>query len=394
MSRQLEIFQDASVYTSESVPKEDMIEIPLDVQNVLTFVRNSNQIVPIQSQLTLSGLLDTTSMVCVIDKYGTNIKGSLASLNDEVTVIVEGRTVVIKKPIVIQAISQGKTYQVSSAGNPVVLKGTNQKVSWAPIYGLNINEKEELTNMNLSAFIQNTGERFDVDRLILSLKNYYRSIVQVQPQARTMSRNRSMMAESASASYSAASMPNGTAESTEEMARTGDESKTYKIDRLIRLTKETSLPLWNRQVNLPRIYLFFIGDTKVYYGYEIQDIGTEFFPSGTVRVYNTDLTAVKEFTTTGSLKKKVRFLIDESLDVRVTPNVQTNDQGVVEFTLTVNSTKQSPILLRIIQKVRDYKRIISEHKYIENRNWNEIIWDTQINPGVNDVKGAFTIVYS
>lgn len=393
MSQQLEIFQDASVYTSEATPENDMISVPLDLQDISTFVRNTNQIIPVQSQLVLSGLLDTTNMVNVLDKYGSNVKGNLVSINNEVVVTAEGRTIVVKKPVLIQTIAQGKLYQVDSSGNPVVLKGVNTKVSWSPIYHLHINEREELTNMNLSAFIQNSGERFDVNRMILSLKNYYGAAVAPQPQYRR-ARSRGVpesMGYSSAQVMAAAPMPDQTAE---ELPRSADESKTYLVERLVRLTKEVNMPLWNRQVTLPRIYFFFIGDTKVYYGYEISDIGNEFFPSGKVRVFNTDMTAIKEFDTTGSLKKKVRFLVDESVDVRLTPNVQSNEQGVTEFTLVVNSNKKNPIHLKIIQKVRNYKRIISEHKYTEDRNWGEICWDTQINPGINEIKGAFTIVYS
>jgi hypothetical protein len=397
MSRQLEIFHDASVYTLESSPANHMISVPIDLENVSTFIRSDSGIIPIQSQLVLSGLLDSNNLVNVIDKYGNNLNGNLVSINNEVVIVSEGRTVTIKKPVIIRTIASGKNYQIESGGNLVFLKGINSKVSWSPIYYLYMNNNEELTNMNLSGLIQNVGECFSVDRLILSLKTYYGKSIIPQPQSRPRERG---VQESVPRmiAYSSAQVANHytgvTAEETEEQSRTSDETKTYLINRLVNLTKEVNMPLWNRQVVIPRIYFFFIGDTKVYYGYEIQDIGNDFFPAGTVRVFNTDLTAVKEFTTPGSLKRKVRFIVDESQDIRITPNIRTNDQGVTDFNLTVNSSKQNSIILKIIQKVKDYKKIISQQKYTEDRNWGEVVWDTQINPGITQIEGAFTIVYS
>lgn len=389
---QLEIFQDASVYTGEIIPVDNMINIPLDIQDVSTFVQDANKIIPVQSQLVVSGLLEETNFVTVTDKYGNTVKGSLVGLNNEATVVSEGRTIIVKKPIIIQTIAQGKIYQIDSAKNSVILKGINPKVSWSPLYNFHINEKDELINMNLLGIIQNVGQSFDVSRLILSLKNYYGTPIEIQPQYRQRPKSRAVQ----ESMLVAAPMP-VSPEGAEEMPRAGDESKTYAIERHIRLTREVNMPLWNKTVNFPRTYFFFIGDTKIYYGYEIHDIGNEFFPAGIVRVFNGDGSAIKQFNTTGSLKKHVRFLIDQSLDIQVTPNVQTNNQGVVEFTLIVNSSKPNPIHLRIIQKVsgaRNYKRIISDNKPIEDRDWNEILWDYQINYGINEIKGAFTIVYS
>jgi len=385
MSSQLEIFQDASIYTLETNPNNGLINIPLDINDVSIFVR-TNTLIPIQSQLISSGLIDSSNLVNVLDKYGNNITGNLTSINNEVSVITEGSTIIIKKPILVRAMTQGKVYKIENLTQSVIVKGINSKVSWLPLYNLYLNEKEVLININLLAMIKNTGEQFDVNRLTLSLRSYYNLPITINPQVRMMARE--------ALTPETPSLPYYTTASTEELPKALDESKIYLINRSVTLNKEVSMPLWTRQVNISRIYFFFIGDTKVYYGYEIQDTGTEFFPAGTVRVYNADLTSLKQFKTTGSLKRKIRFIVGDSLDVIITPNIQTNDQGVTEFDLVINNYKSTPILLKIIQKVKQYKRIISELKYTEDRDWGEVIWDLQVNPGVSTIKGAFTIVYS
>lgn len=369
----LQIFTDAAIYTTTLSTENGKFTLPLDLNHVSAYNVESE---PLQLQLLSSGRMMTYDPISVTDKYGNSIAGNLIDDENDVTLITNGKLVVIKKPITIISQQSDNLYRIIPSVDKIIIRGIHDKIKWYPIYTLQIADQDILAKINLDAIIQNHGSPLEANRVVLTKKNYFIGSGTVHP----VKEERAMMA----------SAQLKRAEPLETQIVSDDENKVHVLDQHIELTKKVNLPVWNRSVNLPRVYYYFMGDSYIYYGYEFES--DDFLPAGKVKVYGNNYLAIKEFYFDGAVNNKVRFRIDQSQDMKVTSDINTNEQGVTEFTLNINSRKDHPVVLRIIQPVRNYKRIISQGSYIEDRDRGEVIWDVNINPGANTIADAFTIV--
>lgn len=403
MSIKLEIFKDLAVYTSETTITDAQstnldINIPLEVSHIVSLARGKKGIINVYAQQVSSGELVAGNEIYVMDKYNNTITGTLIHRESEdqgICIVSDGQTTHFVHPAVIHSVAGGQLFRVlfnKGSYQTIILRGINTNIKWDAVYTLFTEDGDIFTVLNLSANVYNTGEPLNVNRLEVSMRNYNSNTFKDHKEISYMQQLSPEMDETISSPSVVPESPTASLRATENI-RNPDTYMTYGMDLNYKLYKQNNIPLWSVVLNVSKQYYFFIGDNKIYYGIELNDVKNMFFPNGIVSVINSNLNGVTRFHTEGSVNRKVRFLIDESNDISVVPSVQVSSQHIVEYNLIIDSSKTAPISLHIIQKVRDYKRIISEQKYSEDRVQGEIRWTVTVNPGTNEIKGAYTIGY-